>query len=411
MADDTKESQGASSDSANGDSVKSADSASFTKKTTNKSTKKAAARKRVSKKKSSQAKPPAKKTGKKPRVDRPYPRVSLEEATKVPIALREKNGGNPWEPEQVRIATDNSKGNQFYYLTAASRDFGFTEGTRDTDEISLTEFGKKLVYAESPLQELEAKKKAFLSIPVFRQVCEHFKGGKLPEMQYLKNTLESKFSLHPDVHEEFVDLYQRNANYVGVDPINSAEEKGGLSNGIKLISASGDFMTVAEPEGGSDLLCFVAMPFSEKTEKYPKGFFKEVLARIIGPAGREAGFRVVTAQKQGSDVIHATIINGLLDADLVVVDLTEHNPNVLFELGVRMAEDKPVALIKSEDTGPIFDVDHLLRVEMYNPNLWPSTVENDLPKIKEHIEGAWENRKNSKTYMKILRSKGGDPHL
>ena len=50
----------------------------------------------------------------------------------------------------------------------------------------------------------------------------------------------------------------------------------------------------------------------------------------------------MTARKAGSDVIHATIVNGLLDADLVVADLTEHNPNVLFELGIRMAEDKPV---------------------------------------------------------------------
>ena len=68
-----------------------------------------------------------------------------------------------------------------------------------------------------------------------------------------------------------------------------------------------------------------------------------------------------------------------------------------------MSQDKPVALIRAIGTKPIFDVDHMLRVEQYNPNLWPSTVENDLPKITEHIVGAWSDRDNKQTYMSILR--------
>ena len=47
--------------------------------------------------------------------------------------------------------------------------------------------------------------------------------------------------------------------------------------------------------------------------------------------------------------------------DLVIVELTEHNPNVRFELGVRIAEEKPVVLMKAEGTGPLFDIDNMLR--------------------------------------------------
>lgn len=94
-----------------------------------------------------------------------------------------------------------------------------------------------------------------------------------------------------------------------------------------------------------------------------------------------------------------------MDADLVIADLTEHNPNVLFELGMRMAEDKPTVLIRAKGTTAIFDVDNMLRVEEYDPCLWPSTVEKDIPTIAEHIRGAWENRNNGRTYMKILREK------
>jgi len=88
---------------------------------------------------------------------------------------------------------------------------------------------------------------------------------------------------------------------------------------------------------------------------------------LIAPAGREAGFEVVTANRGGSDVIQATIVNQLLDADLMIVDLTENNPNVLFELGLRIAEDKPVALIRAKGTPAIFDVDNMLRCSSTTP--------------------------------------------
>ena len=58
-------------------------------------------------------------------------------------------------------------------------------------------------------------------------------------------------------------------------------------------------------------------------------------------------------------MIQATTINSLVEADLVIADLTEHNPNVLFELGVRMAQEKPVVLIRALGTPALFDVDNL----------------------------------------------------
>lgn len=87
---------------------------------------------------------------------------------------------------------------------------------------------------------------------------------------------------------------------------------------------------------------------------------------------------------------------------------TDHNPNVLFELGLRMAAEKPVALIKSAGTGRVFDVDNMLRVYEYQPNLWRSTVETDLPELTKHFKAAWEQRSKNQSYMKILRRSGKD---
>jgi nucleoside 2-deoxyribosyltransferase len=134
------------------------------------------------------------------------------------------------------------------------------------------------------------------------------------------------------------------------------------------------------------------MPFVERNEDHAKGFFSEILKTVITPAATAAGFDVTTALRQGSDVIQSTILNDLLDADLVLADLTEHNPNVLFELGMRMAMDKPIVLIRAKGTGPIFDVDNLLRVEEYDPNVWPSTVEADVETLEVHIRAGWEGR-------------------
>ena len=77
---------------------------------------------------------------------------------------------------------------------------------------------------------------------------------------------------------------------------------------------------------------------------------------------------------------------------------------MLFELGVRMASEFPIALVKATGTNPIFDVDHLLRVESYNPNIWPSTVKEDVPKLAAHIREAWGTRDTHRSYMSIFRA-------
>jgi hypothetical protein len=160
---------------------------------------------------------------------------------------------------------------------------------------------------------------------------------------------------------------------------------------------------VGEPATKTALEAFVVMPFRERTTQYPKGFFDEVLKNLVTPAGVGAGFKVETARRDGSDIIQSTIVNELLQADLVIVDLTEHNPNVLFELGLRIAFEKPIALIRAAGTAPIFDVDAMLRVADYNPVLWKSTLEQDIQNLTSHIRGAWESRDNPQTWLKLLK--------
>jgi hypothetical protein len=155
-----------------------------------------------------------------PRVSptRPYPRVALEKAVAVAKAIKEKNGGNPWPAEQVAAALGVShKGVGFVYFLLSSKKFGLTDGTSSTGQVSLTDLGRELVYSGSPEDELRAKRAAFLNVEIFKQVLQHYNGSKLPEMQYLGNTLQDKFKLPPAFHEEFSRLFKQNCEYVGLD--------------------------------------------------------------------------------------------------------------------------------------------------------------------------------------------------
>jgi hypothetical protein len=299
-----------------------------------------------------------------------------------------------------------AKGSNFFYVSGASRDHGLTEGSRDTAEISLTDLGRRAVYPQSDAEEHQALLDAFFNVDVFKRVLEHFHGNNLPERKFLENTLHQTFGVDPEFHDEFVDLFDKNCRFLGIgkeflpgSPAGPAHATAGIGT-----PTEGASVTVATPDGSDDApVCFVIMPFSERDDRHETGFFAEVLEHIFTPAATDAGFRVTTAQRQGSDIIQSTIVNDLLAADLVLADLTEHNPNVLFELGMRMHEDKPVALVRAKGTGPIFDVDNMLRVEEYNPNLWRSTVERDIPRLRDHIKATWDNKEAGPTFMRLLR--------
>ena len=293
---------------------------------------------------------------KKPRVKWTFPRATIEQAQKIPYTLKEHNGGNPWEPENIRTAIGaGTGGNAFFYLTSASRDYGFTTGTSTAEKIGLADLGKELVYAPNPEVELELKKRAFLNIAVFKSVLEFYKGSNLPEMKYLGNTLQKQFELAPVMHEEFSRIFRENCKYLGITSgsIIITDSDSGAPDSPSSTTTTPGTVTLAEAAGPSKLKAFVIMPFVERDPRHASGFFLEVLRSLITPAAKDSGFTVKTANRQGSDLIQSTIVNDLLEADLVIADLTEHNPNVLFELGMRLAEDKPVVLIKALGTEPL----------------------------------------------------------
>jgi hypothetical protein len=329
---------------------------------------------------------------------RTFPQFSIEECRRIADAIKSFNAGNPWAPKDVASALEMGMANNFFYLTAGSRDYKITTGTRDTEKIELTDLGRRLVYPKSPQEESEAIQEAFRNVELFKSVFDYYQGENLPDIQYLKNTLKTEFGVEERFQDDFYDLYRKNLAYlksIGELPATPAKAEDGKAVVNSII--------LGESSNAGSLVAFVAMPFSEKTSAFPKGYFDEVLKHLITPAAVKANFNARTAKKAGSEVIQSTIVNDLDSADLVIVDLTEHNPNVLFELGMRIAFDKPVCLIRAKGTAAIFDIDHMLRVYDYNPCMWPSTLEIDVPALTEHITETWKNKDGDRSYLRILR--------
>src|SRR5688572_2541033 len=72
---------------------------------------------------------------------------------------------------------------------------------------------------------------------------------------------------------------------------------------------------------------------------------------IIGQSIEKAGFdaRLVSDADEVT-IIQSTIVQNLSQFPIVVCDVSGKNSNVMFELGLRLAFDKPVVVIKDDKT-------------------------------------------------------------
>lgn len=131
--------------------------------------------------------------------------------------------------------------------------------------------------------------------------------------------------------------------------------------------------------------CFVIMPISD-CEGYEKGHFEHVYNDIIKPAIGKTEFMPVRADEvKQTNLIHLDILKKLIDAPIAVCDLSTRNPNVLFELGIRQAFDRPVVLIQEKGTPKIFDISPLRYLEYSKEMKYHEVIESQ-QKLQEAIE-------------------------
>lgn len=157
-----------------------------------------------------------------------------------------------------------------------------------------------------------------------------------------------------------------------------------------------------DKEKTTEKRCFVMMPFSEQGD-YPKGHFTKVYEQIFAPAIINAGYKPYRVDENTiSDSIINKIFEGVQNCEMALCDLSNRNPNVLYELGLRQAYNKPVVLVKDEKTENIFDVSVISTVP-YNSNRLYENVLEAQEKICESLKTTGEGRDT--TLIQFVRAK------
>lgn len=101
--------------------------------------------------------------------------------------------------------------------------------------------------------------------------------------------------------------------------------------------------------------CFVISPIGDEgspTRRHADMVLNSIIKSAL------SGFDVKRADDFGTpDMITDKIIEAILNYELVVADLTGHNPNVFYEIGIRHMISKPIIPIKGDsDTRLPFDL-------------------------------------------------------
>ncbi|HEY1579776.1 MAG TPA: hypothetical protein VGF82_22135 [Terracidiphilus sp.] len=273
-------------------------------------------------------------------------------------------------------------------ITNSSR-YGLTKGGYQADFLELTSEGNLATAEDVPApKKLQARfELAIKNVEPFNFLYERFKGQKLPSKEFLIDALK-EFSADWDEPSlsECVDTFILNATYVALlrtlagserlITIEHALEEAAKTVGSPQPSISSSAaepssgVSVVAAQNGFDSICFYITPIGAEDSEQRKhsDFFMEY---VITPALKEFSLKLVRADQIGKPgMIGKQVLEHILNARLVVADLSFHNPNVFYELCLRHATRQPtVQVIRSSENIP-FDIDQYRTVKIDTSNVY-----------------------------------------
>lgn len=320
-----------------------------------------------------------------------FPKHSILKALRIPQAVLENNAGKDCtDREAATFAGLGWTGSVRVEISSALK-YGLLN--RPTPgRVEPTDLTRRIVRPQKPNDKIDAIRECLLNAPLISDVYKHYRGENLPEENsFLINTATETFKIPGDRVVEFLDVFMEDleaaqliedvsgkkrvldithtpSDTPGVSSIKTEDHLKKVSKGVSI--AAGDS-------------CFVIMPFAN-----PIGGYYEL---IYEPAIKKTGLTPVRADTDifGTGKIIEQIWDGLKRAKVLVAELTDRNPNVLYELGLAHALHKPVVLISSNEADVPFDVRHV-RVIYYDVND-PFWGEKLIAKVAENVASALAN--------------------
>ncbi|EOI57411.1 hypothetical protein [Enterococcus gilvus] len=112
--------------------------------------------------------------------------------------------------------------------------------------------------------------------------------------------------------------------------------------------------------------------------------------------------RLVSDSKGEVDIIHKSIVNNIYDDQIVVVDISGKNGNVMLELGLRLAFDKPLVIIKDDKTDYMFDISMIEHIN-YPSDLRHNEIEIFKKKLVEKVVKTYKKSIDDSKYSPFLQ--------
>lgn len=157
-------------------------------------------------------------------------------------------------------------------------------------------------------------------------------------------------------------------------------------------------------ENKEKLVCGIVMPISA-IDGCLESHWSDVL-NILTEAIVDSGFdanMVSNADEVG--FIHKRIIQNLYDNPIVVCDVSGKNPNVMFELGLRLAFDKPTIIVKDDRTKYSFDTSPIEHLD-YPRDLRFSRIVDFKQKLSAKIRATHKKATTDDSYTTFLKHFG-----
>lgn len=130
--------------------------------------------------------------------------------------------------------------------------------------------------------------------------------------------------------------------------------------------------------------CFVVCPIGEEGTEIRINSDK-LLKYVIAPVCELCGFEAERIDKRNdANSITQSIIEALDNADLVIADITGHNPNVFYEMGYRARTKKPMIHLRKKGENLPFDITAIRTFEYDLTDL--DSVEEIKDRLKKTIE-------------------------
>ncbi|HCH1474617.1 TPA: hypothetical protein NKQ81_004667 [Vibrio parahaemolyticus] len=151
-------------------------------------------------------------------------------------------------------------------------------------------------------------------------------------------------------------------------------------------------------------ICGIVMPISS-IDGCGESHWKDVYG-ILEEAIQDAGYKAnMVSDSDDVGVIQKRIIQNLYENPIVVCDVSGKNPNVMFELGMRLAFDKPTIIVKDDETAYSFDTSSIEHIE-YPRDLRFTDIVRFKAKLSEKIKNTIEKSTSDPSYTTFLKHFG-----